>query len=533
MKPGFHIPLLLVTVLALAIRFWGIYWGAPERIDLHPDEIDYVMKHAIGLMDRIGHVVNHPGDFNAKTLDPVFLNYPGFLMYLIALVAGVLRKIGIITEVWQSYIVGRSLVAIFGAATVPVVFWFALELGATRTGALLAAIWMALLPLHVWESHAAVTDIPMLFFTALTLVAALRLVRTGRWRDYAFAGAALGLAVGSKYTAAMVVVSILVAAFAARRPFVSTVAGLALAGFVSLACCFAVSPYSFLHIHHLMAAMSYEHHHTLSQHYGFSVYAVGWWYRRWIYQLIAGWPFSLGFALYVSCAAGTLWAWTRINRKLLVVFSFAAVYFYETGSWTFTPLRYYLPLLLIAVTFAGIWQGQWLVAPALWQRRMAGVAVAVTFLYTGLFTLQTTARYRHETRVAAGRWIQETAAPGSSIVIGGWRRYLGLPHDLERYNVRFSDERFLGKMRPDPAYGLIEISSLLYQRHYRHGNTLYMDAYNRIRDPAGPFELVKKFESHFINKNLYMKLDLMFEGYFISPTLEFYRVKTQSPTVAL
>ncbi len=525
MKSRLSLGLLAVTLLALCVRGWGLYWGAPSRIDLHPDEIDYVMKHALGLMDRIGHVVNHPGDFDDKTLDPVFLNYPGFLMYLIALVGGVLRKVGLITEVWQCYLVGRCIVVAFGAATVPVAYWLAREMGATRVGAMLAALWMALLPLHVWECHAAVTDIPMLFFTGLALVAALRLLRTSRWRDYAFAGAALGLAVGSKYTAAMVVVSIIVAAFVSSPPLLQTLPRLVWAGLVSILCCFVVTPYSFLHIHHLLAAMSYEHHHTLSQHYGFSVYAVGWWYRRWIYQIVAAWPFSLGLMLYASCAAGTLWGWLRMDKKLIVIFSFAAVYFYETGSWTFTPLRYYLPLLLIAVALAGLWQGDWWSAANPARRVIARVAVAATLLYTSVFTLQTTARYSHETRVAAGEWIEQNAEPGSSLVIVGWRRYQGLPAALDKYNARFSDENFVGKIRADRNYGLIEISSLLYQRHYRHGNVEYMNGYDRLRDPQGPFELVQKFESHFVNKKLYMTLDPMFEGYFVSPTIEFYRAR--------
>jgi hypothetical protein len=33
---------------------------------------------------------------------------------------------------------------------------------------------------------------------------------------------------------------------------------------------------------------------------------------------------------------------------------------------------------------------------------------------------------------------------------------------------------------------------------------------------------VKRFEADFINKRLYTRLDPMFEGYFVSPTLEFY-----------
>ena len=59
-----------------------------------------------------------------------------------------------------------------------------------------------------------------------------------------------------------------------------------------------------------------------------------------------------------------------------------------------------------------------------------------------------------------------------------------------------------------------------------------MNQYDLLRNPEGHFELVKRFESHFINKRLYMKLDPMFEGYFVSPTIEFYRAKAARPAHA-
>jgi hypothetical protein len=42
--------------------------------------------------------------------------------------------------------------------------------------------------------------------------------------------------------------------------------------------------------------------------------------------------------------------------------------------------------------------------------------------------------------------------------------------------------------------------------------------------------LVKVFEGDFLNRNPYRRLDPMFAGYFISPTIEFYaRNETAAP----
>src|SRR5512141_1745679 len=77
----------LITLLGLALRLWGIRWGAPARIDLHPDEIDYIIKYA----QRV----------TLHNLDPGFLNYPAFMMYLVSFSSAILRRLGLLVEVWQ------------------------------------------------------------------------------------------------------------------------------------------------------------------------------------------------------------------------------------------------------------------------------------------------------------------------------------------------------------------------------------------------------------------------------------------------
>ena len=90
-------------MLAAALRFYGLWWGAPERIDLHPDEMEHVMRHALGI--------------SLADPDPHFLNYPSLLIYLIALFNGLLTRLGWVSEPWQSYIVARAIVASYSLTT--------------------------------------------------------------------------------------------------------------------------------------------------------------------------------------------------------------------------------------------------------------------------------------------------------------------------------------------------------------------------------------------------------------------------------
>lgn len=502
-----------LLVLAAALRFWGIYWGAPTRIDLHPDEMEHVMSHALAV--------------SLADPDPKFLNYPSFVIYLIAVANGVLTRLGLVTAPWQSYVVARSIVATFGSLTAPAIFWLATELGAPVVGAGLAGSWAALLPLHVWESHFAVTDVVMTFWIVVALALSVRLVSHDRWLDYAATGLAIGFGIASKYTAALVGLSALVAVLLAPGGLRRKIEGLSVLGVAALGACFVGTPFSFLHFAQLREAMAFEYEHVHSLHYGFSLPAAGWQYHKYVYELCASFPFSYGVVLYGSVIAGSLWALARIRRELLVVLAFAVPLFAILGHWTFTPLRYQLPVLMVGAMLAGIWQGEWLGAGGR-RRGIAAAAVAATLLYTAAFTIETTARLRHDTRIEAARWLDETLKPGQRLLLCGFSPYLAVPTDPRIVVIPLSEDWITRIPRRDD-FELAEITSMHFWRHERHRHAAFEPAYRKFRSGQTGLRLVKRFEADFLNRDFYRRLDPMFAGYFVSPTIEFY-ARTPAPT---
>jgi hypothetical protein len=496
-----------LAVLAAGLRFWEVSWGMPERIGLHPDEAEHVMSHALAI--------------SLADPDPHFLNYPSFLIYLIALVNGGLSRLGVVTEPWQSYLVARSIVASFGTLTAPAVFWLGLELGGSPLAAGLGGLCVALLPLHVWESHFAVTDVVMTFWIVVTLAGSLRLLRRGELADHLLVGAALGLAVASKYTAALAAVSPLLAILLARRSVVSSLRNLVALGLTALAFTFAATPFSFLHFSQLRAAMAYENEHVHSLHYGFSLPAAGWQYHKYVYELFAGFPFSLGFALWAAAAAGSVWAARTLRRETVVVLGFAVPFFAILGHWTFTPLRYMLPVEILGAMFAGLWLGSWIESGPGWRRSLGGSIAAVVLLYTALFTISTTARLGHDTRIEAAHWLDATLRPGERLLLCGFSPYLAMPTD-PRIVVDTVGEVAISRLAERSDVDLVEISSLHFWRYERHHHPAFEPAYHRFRSGEKGFHLVKRFEGDFLNREIYRRLDPMFAGYFISPTLEFY-----------
>ena len=513
--------LVAIVALGLMLRLWGVMWGLPDRNDLHPDEHDYVIGHALKLSFQ------HP--------DPGFLNYPAFLMYLVSLTFGALRHLHLISGAdWQAYLIGRIWSACFGAATAAAGYLVARELGGSRRAGLLAALWTALLPLSVWESHVAVTDPMMTCWIVMTVWASIRLVRTQQLRDYALAGLFLGLATGSKYTAAMAVVAILTGAALARQNPVATLRGLMVAGIASIASAFCVMPFSFIRVKDTLGAMSYEHQHTMGHHFGFSVPADGWQYHRYLYQLVASWPFSFGWVLYLSALAGTVWLLFRFQRRNLVPIVFGAVFFGILGSWHFVPLRYYLPLVVFGAVFAGLWHDA-LLGSASRAVRLAAVGLIVaTLAYTGLFTAQTTNRFAADTRVTSGAWVAQHLASNDTMIVCGWSRYMGLPANPRHFHIdgRKGEAVFVDFATNRPT-ALLQISSLVFDRHYRHGEVDWIRAYDEIRTNTNAYEQLAVFDSSFVNKEFYRSLDPMFAGYFLSPRIEFYRARHEAPSTAI
>ena len=105
----------------------------------------------------------------------------------------------------------RVLSAVLGAAAVGFLVWAGRRLFDLRVGLVAGALLaVAFLPVHY--SHLAVNDVPALAPLCLSLVGIAGVYRRGRLADYALAGAALGVACATKYTAGIVLLCLLAAA---------------------------------------------------------------------------------------------------------------------------------------------------------------------------------------------------------------------------------------------------------------------------------------------------------------------------------
>ena len=75
-----------------------------------------------------------------------------------------------------------------------------------------------------------------------------------------------------------------------------------------------------------------------------------------------------------------------------------------------------------------------------WQ--VLALVLGVT-VYTAAFTVSTTRRYAHDTRIAAEKWLAANLAPNETLGVYGWPHYFGIVHGESRYRIQ--PEAALGK----------------------------------------------------------------------------------------
>ena len=238
--------LVAVAVLlagALALRVWGYRHGLP--FVYNADENAHFVARAIGMF---GHSYN----------PHYFINPPGFTYLLHVLFSlrwgGEGVQATLAADPGAVFGLARLASAALGTIAVGVLLAAGRRLFDRATGWLAGALLaVAFLPVHY--SHLALNDVPTVAALSVALLGAAGILRRGDPLDYLLAGVGLGLACATKYTAGIVVLSIVVAALGTpRREW--RVRGLALAGLASALAFLIANPFALLDFDAFRAGLS-------------------------------------------------------------------------------------------------------------------------------------------------------------------------------------------------------------------------------------------------------------------------------------
>lgn len=219
---------LLISGVALLLRIWGIGWSLPY-VD-HPDE-----PAVVGVVLRILRIEPNPHHFF----------YPSLMFYVYAFVLQLHFWLGSLTGLYPdtftlprtthfyttipyAFIWARACSALLATAAVVAMATWGSRLLGWPIG-LLAAALLALSPWAITHAHYITVDGPAACFALLAILAILQLLpashithdvsrithhashTSGSWRNYLLAGLLVGLATGTKYQNALVVVPFILA----------------------------------------------------------------------------------------------------------------------------------------------------------------------------------------------------------------------------------------------------------------------------------------------------------------------------------
>ena len=390
--------LIAICVAGLGLRMWGIGWGLPQLY--HQDE-PATMKAALSFGQGLGAVAypQHPHLFHEILFGLYGLGYLAErLLGRVDSTSAYLGQFVLDPSAWV--MTGRILAALFGVATIPLMYWLSRLAYDDRKIGLLSALAPAVAFFHVRGSHYCRQDIPALCFGMLASGCALLVIRRGARLDYARAGISTGLAVATNWNMLLWVVGLCLAHMLGnrhhRRPWVFCLGSLLLAGVTFV----VASPAIALRFTEVCALIGRLTAATGTQlrDASTSLGVLGWWQYVSCYL-----PAGIGWVGLVTGLGGIAYALRRRSACDLWWVLMGAGYFTFIGSYTRSVRPDYILPLVPFLLLLGV---RWLTVlsrPLQWGVLAALLAtnIAASLRHDWLIT-------QPDTRTLAKEWIERT-----------------------------------------------------------------------------------------------------------------------------
>jgi hypothetical protein len=465
-----------VLFVSGGLRLWGIKHGLPYVYNV--DEDTNFVRSSITFFS---------GDYNPH----YFVNPPAFSYLLHGVLAvwfGGGWPFGAGDSVSEAYAihpnevfeVARATTAVLGTATIALLYATGARLYDRRVG-LIAAALLAVAFLPVFYSHLALNDVPALFALVISLYGSAGILTYGRLRDYLVAGAGLGLAIATKYTAGIVVLPLLAAALVdlvRARPRQGRAFGrLVLAGAAAVALFVVANPYAVFSFSEFWADVKRQESAAgdlgkLGLTYGSGIH-----YYLWVLTWGIGWVPAFGSAL------GGLLAWRHDWKRALFLVPWPILFIVFMGLQDRYFGRWLLPALPAVALLAafGAVRVADLIRVSVRTRGALVIGAAVLLIGQGLvYTIHLDrVLSRADTRDLARAWMVRNVPAGSKIVVepivpNAWTSDVGRPTGLTPSGIRW--RKFIVTRTTVDEQGR--------KRRGNVGRTIRIEDYERTTRPA-------------------------------------------------
>jgi tetratricopeptide (TPR) repeat protein len=420
--------LLLILLAGIIFRLWQIGWGLPE---LWEEATPLTISWKFWNWGKLGF------DFN-----PHFFNYPALTFYIQFIGQGIYYIAGNLIGIYPNLesfgtspvplvITARFVDALFDLMTIIVIYKLGQEVLNKKVG-IIAALLLAVSPLHVTLAHLIQVDTILTFFSALSILYIVRIYSSGDRKWYIMAGLSIALATSSKYTGAF----LLFPFFGAHLLRSGTLREAAqtlnhppiyLSILLSALVFFCLNPFIILSPGEFRQDFSYEQAHMSAGHLGVDASKSA--FDFYFFHIL---PNALGVAGFIVSIGVIAFNIIRKNKKEIVTAIFPVIYLIIVSTWEMRADRYILPIIPLLITFVSA--GVFLIGDYILKKsRRIGTADriktqkmviygAVTIVLA-IQPLYNSAIYLHrlglkDTRTITKNWIKENIPAGSTIVSG-------------------------------------------------------------------------------------------------------------------
>lgn len=497
----------LLFCLALAIRVWGLSFGLPFFFST--DEIN--KRDAALRLAETGFIHRN--------------SQPSFLYNSLYLIFSLARLVSPEWTTVQYHYMGRVWMAVLGALTVVVVY----RLGSVwdRRIGLLAALFLAILPLHTTTSRYIKEDTPLALMTTIAILLMVFYLRHPSRPALGAAALFAGISFSTKYSGLPVALPLILAgavsAWRTRREVRAIALDLTLVVLAFWAGFFLVSPIYLFHLDLFVSGFLGQWDYSRTAHHDGIVYNP--WQDLWLYYIRTGLIPGMTWPLFLLSVAGLIlmprsrdgWVITVTAAWLYLVFEHGRAKPYPFSARYLLPLA---PLLCVSAADA-------LVKCVTFLKRRLPVAGAYA-LCVALFVLPPLVKTGliadealHDTRTISGTWMEQAIPSGSNLVVAEGISYLPVSEYWGREWRAFTFDR-MPELYPlwqagAPVYFVL--TAYTYDRYLSRPEAV-PQATRLYRRIMSEYRLVKEFRPRWLSYGLH------------SPVIRVYQPPTPTDTLS-
>lgn len=386
-------------------------------------------------------------------------------------------------------LIGRVTTALLGAATVFPLYAL-LRPMSNRRIALLSALLLAVVPIHVKYSHYAHVDAPLAFFTTLAIMAAQRVWATGKTKWYILTGIFIGLSGAVLYTGFVIGIALLFAHFyrwqQAKYRWQALVRPAFIGSLLIIPLTFiVVSPYSLLERREVWQTYQRINERALAGDLGYTRTSL-WWplfnsSQDWGIPFTSASIFKEFNPLLVGMAGiGLLLAACRKQWQTVALLggTVLVTYLVITGHVRMSAIKRFLPLAPLVAALGAIgchYLATTLNLPKKWQTVLTAALIIAIVIPSLYHIIGFDRAYAHgSTHVAAVAWTRENLPKGT--VILQHSPLVLLPPDDPDYHIVRLGEVYANFNAQDPESGHDRAKTLDDWIEREHIDVVYMDA---------------------------------------------------------